>query len=280
MKQNLFVILVTMFSFVLVIAIVAFCCIWYYIGFPKGVGENKVSYKEKEVHVEYDDINLYGKVLIPIKEGKCPLVIYAHGAESHYDADYTTLKSLARSGIATYAFDFYGWSKKTTGPKEGNFFKGTPRGVDDSYEKQVLNQVIQLNHVIEKCKTFDFIDLNNIFLLGSSMGGATVATCAETHNNDIRAIVLQYPAINLNPEALTDGARFDANKYRKNVLILTGSNDKITPLSLVSGLHEHYNKYQKHATRKVYEGQPHVFNGKYKVIAAQDIYEFITREEA
>lgn len=266
-------------SIVLVVAIVAVCCIQYYIGFPKCVGDKKYSYEEKEVHVEYDDINLYGKTLIPKKEGKCPLVIYVHGAESHYDADYTTLKSLAMSGIATYAFDFYGWSKKSTGPKQGDFFKETPRGVDDSYEKQVLNQVVQLNNVIEKCKSFTFIDLNNIFLLGSSMGGATVATCAVTHSEDIRAIVLQYPAINLNPEALIDNALLDANKYKNNILMLTGSKDKITPLPLVSGLYEHYNKFQKHATRKVYEGQPHVFNGKYKVIAAQDIYDFILQEK-
>ena len=276
MKKQLLIGLVVVASFVFIIGIVTICCLVHYIGISKCVGENKTSYTEKEIHVEYDDINLYGEVLIPNGEKKYPLVIYAHGAESHYDADYTTLKSLSLSGIACYAFDFYGWSKKSTGPKKGDWFKGTPLGVDDSYEKQVLDQVNQLNHVIEKCKTFPFVDTNNVFLLGSSMGGATVATCAVTHTTDIQGIILQYP--NLNPKALVDEAQYDVNKYAKNVLILTGSKDKITPLPLVTGLYEHYNCYQKHATMKVYEGQPHVFDGRFKVTAAKDIYDFIRME--
>ena len=266
-------------SLILILGIVAFCCIKHYIGFPKCVGEKETSYSEKKIRVEYDDINLYGKALIPNGKDKYPLVIYAHGAESHYDADYTTLKSLSLSGIACYAFDFYGWSKKSKGPKQGDWFKGTPRGVDNSYEKQVLDQVNQLNHVIEKCKTFGFVDINNIFLLGSSMGGATVAACASTHSEDIQGIILQYPAINLNPDALIDGAEYDTNKYTKNVLILTGSKDKITPLPLVRGLYEHYNSYREHAIMKVYEGQPHVFDGNFKVMAAKDTYEFIQKEK-
>ena len=47
--------------------------------------------------------------------------------------------------------------------------------MDDAYEKQLPEQVKDLNAVIEKVKTLDFVDTSNIFLLGSSMGGATVA---------------------------------------------------------------------------------------------------------
>lgn len=60
--------------------------------------------------------------------------------------------------------------------------------MDDAYEKQVLEQVKDLNAVIEKVKTLDFVDTDNTFLLGSFMGGATVATAAVTHSDDIRTI--------------------------------------------------------------------------------------------
>ena len=280
MNKKLIIGIVIVTSFFLILGIIAACCIKHYIGTPKCVGEKKYSYKEEEVHTEYGNINLYGKALIPNGEKKkYPLIIYAHGADSHYDADFTTLKSLALSGIAAYAFDFYGWSEKSTGPKKGNWFKGTSREDDDAYQNQVLDQVNQLNNVIEKWKTYDFIDTDNIFLLGSSMGGATVATSSITHNEDIRSIILQYPAINLNPDALIDGATYDVNKYTGDILILTGSKDKITPLPLVTGLFEHYNKYKTHATMKVYDGQPHVFDGNHKTIAAKDIYDFISQEE-
>ena len=264
-------------AFALIVAIVAVCCVSHFVGFPECVGSKKYDYTTQEIHVEHDGINLYGKALVPKGEkgAKYPTVIYAHGAESDYKADYTTLQSLAKSGIACYTFDFYGWTSRSTGPKGAKWFKGAPRGVDDAYEKQVLEQVKDLNAVIEKVKTFDFVDTDNILLLGSSMGGATVATVAVTHSDDIRAIILQYPAINLNPDATVDGAAYDVNKYTRNVLLLQGTADKIVPLSMSENLYAHYNKYTKYCVMRVYEGEPHVFTGKYKVIAARAVYEFI-----
>ena len=276
-KKKIIIAISSVCTFLVAIAIIAVMCVSHFVGFSECVGSKKYDYITEEIHVEHDGINLYGKTLVPKGESdtKYPMVIYAHGAESDYKADYTTLESLAKSGIACYTFDFYGWTKKSTGPKGTNWFKGTPRGVDDAYEKQVLEQVKDLNAVIEKVKTFEFVDTDNIFLLGSSMGGATVATSAVTHSADIRGIILQYPAINLNPDATIDGATYDVNKYTRNVLLLQGTIDKIVPLSMSEKLYAHYNKYTKHCIMRVYEGQPHVFTGKYKVIAARAVYEFI-----
>ena len=83
------------------------------------------------------------------------------------------------------------------------------------------------------------------------MGGATVATAAVTHSADIRGIVLEYPAINLDPDAMVRGAPLDVNGYTLR---------------------------DDHAELIVYEGQPHVFTGKYKVLAVKEIYRFL--EEA
>ena len=277
LKKKIAIISSSVAGFILVIGIAATISVTHFIGIPECVGSKKYDYTIEEVHVEHDDINLYGKTIVPkgLDGEKVPTVIFAHGAESDYKADYTTLKSLAKSGIACYTFDFYGWTKRSTGPKGTNWFKGTKRGVDDAYEKQVLEQVKDLNAVITKVKTFSFVDTDNLFLLGSSMGGATVATCAVTHSDDIAGIMLQYSAINLNPDAMVDEATYDVNKYTGNVLLLQGTTDKIVPLSMSEALYAHYNKYTKHATMRVYEGQPHVFTGKYKVIAAREAYEFI-----
>ncbi len=166
------------------------------------------------------------------------------------------------------------------GLESTKWFKGAPLGVDDAYEKQVLEQVKDLNAVIEKVKTFDFVDTDNIFLLGSSMSEATVATAVVTHSDDIRAITLQYPAINLNPDATVDGAAYNVNKYTRNVLLLQGTTDKIVPLFMSENLYAHYNKNAKHCVMRIYEGEPHVFTGKYKVIAARAVYEFIEDQKA
>ena len=50
--------------------------------------------------------------MLPDGDGPFPTVLYAHGAESDYKADMTTLKSLAMSSVAYYTFDFYGWTSR------------------------------------------------------------------------------------------------------------------------------------------------------------------------
>ena len=139
----------------------------------------------------------------------------------------------------------------------------------------MLEQVKDLNAVIEHIKTLDFVDTNNIFLVGSSMGGATVATCATTHSADIQGIILQYPALFFMTDATVDGSSYDANKYTGNVLILQGAKDTLVTLSMAKELCAHYNKSSEHCDLKVYGNQKHGFNGIYQVVAAQDIYNFI-----
>ena len=241
--------------------------------------EQDFRYDCKVICTEYDGIRLYGKALIPrdSEVRRFPTVIYAHGADSDHKADMLTLRCLAKRGVACYTFDFYGWTKRSTGPKGTRWFRHVPRNVDDAYEKKVLQQVEDLNAVIGRVKTLDFVDADRLFLLGSSMGGATVATAAVTHSSDIRGIVLQYPAINLNPDAMTAGKSLDVNGYRGPVLILQGTRDRIVPLSMSERLTAHYNTlFDHHAELVIYKGQPHVFTPRYKVKAAREIYRFLT----
>lgn len=263
---------------VTVLAFFTVGCLYHYISISRCVGDRNYSYEQKEIHVQYDGINLYGQALIPVSEDQTrfPTVIYAHGAESDYKADMTTLKSLVKSGIACYTFDFYGWTKRSNGTRGVKWFHDVPRGVDDSYEQKVLQQVEDLNAVIEAVKGFSFVDKEEMYLLGSSMGGATVAAASVTHTQDIRGIILQYPAINLVPEARIAGSEYDACKYENPVLLLQGTADKIVPEVMSQQLAEYYNQGNKQqCTYVVYEGQPHVFTGKYKVKAAGEIYRFI-----
>ena len=266
----------------LILALTAAICLYHYIGISKCVGEKSYNYQKKELHVKYDDIDLYGVALIPESRTQTtfPTVIFAHGAESDYKADMTTLKSLAKSGIACYTFDFYGWTKRSSGPKGVRWFHDVPRGVDNSYEQKVLQQTEDLNAVIEQVKKMDFVDTENIYLLGSSMGGATVASASVTHSKDIKGIVLQYPAINLVPDAMSEDAEHDVRKYENKVLLLQGTKDVIVPQKMSDKLAAYYNAYDTEKCNYiVYEGQPHVFTGKYKVIAAEEIYRFIRNEK-
>ena len=280
MKKKMKVILIIICTVILVLGISVSIAVGHFVGFPECVGEKKTAFHTEEIHVQHDGIDLYGIALIPDGDGPFPTVIYAHGAESDHKADMTTLKSLTMSGIACYTFDFYGWSTRSTGPQKGDWFKNQPRGVDERYEKQVLEQVKDLNAVIETVKGFNFVDANRLYLLGSSMGGATVAACSVTHSEDIRAIILQFPAINLVPTATVDGGEYDVNQYTPDVLLLQGTEDTIVPQSMSDALAVHYNQLRPDPCRYVvYERQPHVFTGKYKVEAAREIYRFIQEHQ-
>ena len=268
--QTAFTIIISM---ILILAVIAGICLYHFIGIAKPVGEKKYTYTQKEICIDYEDVHLYGVALIPNDDSKSkfPTVIYAHGAESTHSADMTTLKSLAKSGIACYTFDFYGWSKKSTGTQgKGKFMRG------GSYEQFVLEESKDLSAVISQVKNFDFVDSDNLFLIGSSMGGCVSAITAPQFNDDLKAIILQYPAINLNEQAQDPGTQYDANGYKNPVLILQGTKDKIVPQDYSQELHEYYNADGDEQSQLIiYDGQPHVFTGKYKVQAAEDIYKFI-----
>ena len=229
MKKWMKAVLIGAGAFAVAAGIAAIVCVGHYVGFPEPAGEEKTGYRTEKLCVEYDGISLYGKALIPNGNGPFPTVLYAHGAESDYKADMTTLKSLAMSGVACYTFDFYGWTDRSTGPQGVHWFHDVPRGVDDFYEKKVLQQVEDLNAVIEAAKSWDFVDTSRIYLVGSSMGGATVATAAV------------YPAINLNPNAMVSGAPLDVNGYTGPVLIFQGTKDVIVPMEMSQKLTAHYN---------------------------------------
>lgn len=278
MKKWQKVTLICLAAFIVASGIAALICVNHFVGFPKAVSDTKWDYAQKEILISHDGITLYGKALIPDGAGPFPTVIYAHGAESDHRSDMTTLKSLAMSGITVYTFDFYGWTDRSTGPDGSAWFKNSGQR---NYEEQVLNQVKDLNAVIDYVKTLDFVDIENIYLLGSSMGGATVAAAAISHSEDIKGIILQYPAINLNVDAYTADSQWNVNRYAGLVLILQGTKDVITPLPMAQELHDYYNTlFDGHSQLIIYEGQPHVFHGAYKVKAAEEIYRFITETGA
>ena len=100
MKKWMKAVLIGAGAFAVVAGIAAIVCVGHYVGFPEPAGEEKAGYRTETLCVEYDGISLYGKALIPDGNGPFPTVLYAHGAESDYKADMTTLKSLAMSGVA------------------------------------------------------------------------------------------------------------------------------------------------------------------------------------
>lgn len=218
------------------------------------------EYEEKEVTCERDGLTMKGILSLPkLPEGeKAPIVILSHGFTSSKEEMTSLAKGYAVNGIASVRFDFLG-----SGESEG-----------ESTDMSVLTEVDDLNAILDYVKTLDEVDTDHIILSGNSMGGLVTALTGAQREDDIDALVLNYPAFSIPddnrfghvqdiefdvddvPETITlrnytIGARYitdtldmdpyeEACGFSKDVLIFHGDADEIVNISYAEKAQETY----------------------------------------
>jgi len=240
--------------------------------------ENRLSptggYTVRELCCERDGLTIKGVAYIPDGIEKAPTVIISHGFNGSYASNIEYAETLAEIGIASYTFDFCGRSTDST--SDGSML-----------EMSVLTEVADLIAVIDTIKTLDFVDTDNIFLLGRSQGGFVSALTAAQRADDIQGMVLFYPAFVIQtmvrdtyrntgklPEqasimGATIGKRYyedalkvdaysDIQGYTRDVLIIHGDKDSVVPLSYSEDAARAYAS----AELIVLEGAGHGFYGE------------------
>ena len=166
------------------------------------------EYEETEVEFEKDGITLRGTLSLPVlPEGeKAPIVILSHGFMSNQNELTSLAKGYAVNGIASVRFDFAG-----SGVSDG-----------ESTDMSVLTEVDDLNDILDYVKTLDSIDTDHIFLSGNSMGGLVSAITAAQREDEIDALILNYPAFSI-PDDTRAGhiqdIEFDVNDVPDTVTI-------------------------------------------------------------
>ena len=163
------------------------------------------TFTETEVEcVKEDGTVLRGTFVMPDNaDGEAvPLVILSHGFNSTRNSCAKLALGFGQSGIASLRFDFGG-----SGESDGK-----------STEMSVLTEVDDLNSIIDYAKALESIDANHIFLCGNSMGGFVTALTAIDRQEDIAAVLLNYPAFSL-PDGVRAGrlmgVTFDVNNIPK-----------------------------------------------------------------
>lgn len=157
------------------------------VNIEEGYEETGDGWKSVVTWTANDDQNIYGEFYYPenFDETKTyPTVIMSHGFSSSHEqqfeiADWPQL--LAQNGYVSYIFDFCGGS--TYSYSDGDFM-----------DMSVVTEVDDLNAVIDFVKDQSFTDTENLFLMGSSQGGLVSALTAPERNEDIKGMVLLYPA--------------------------------------------------------------------------------------
>lgn len=255
---------------------------------PAVLSSQEYAYSTEEVSIQNGEQRIYGVLYrCETTEAQAPIVILSHGYNSSYQNFAYTARSLASSGLHVYAYDFCGGSShsKSDGETTG---------------MSVLTEESDLNTVIDTVKGWDFVDADNLFLLGESQGGAVSALVAAGRD-DIQAIVLYYPALSIVDDAhhqypaITDIPNGDIKfmgmtisrkyyedvydldmygeiaRYTNPVLIIHGTKDTVVDYSYSVKADETY----ENSRLVTIEGSGHGFYKDDARIAVTEAYRFI-----
>ena len=128
---------------------------------------------------------LYAKIYRPAEEkDKYPAVIISHGFAGSYADNAGRAEYFAQNGFLAVAFDFYGGNRTS---KSGGEMK----------EMSVLTEAEDLNAMMDGVSALPDVDASQLFLLGCSQGGFVSAYVAAQRPEDVKALVLLYPAFSL-----------------------------------------------------------------------------------
>lgn len=251
------------------------------------------DYNTQNHYVERDGKQIYGVLYTPDNPGeKMPAVIFSHGFGGNYQVGEPYARELAARGFVVYCFDFCGGSPGS-------------RSDGSTLEMSVFTEEADLEAVMEDIQGLDCVDKENLFLIGTSQGGAVSAITGAHQKDEIRGMVLLYPAFILaeqanelfqSPEEIPDtyyhlwmevGRAYfepllgydiyeDAAAYDKEVLLLHGDQDSIVPLSYSEKALEYYPS----AELKVISGAGHGFYGENADLAVGYILEYLDKRMA
>ena len=230
----------------------------------------------EELWLESGGKKIYGKMYLPGEEkDSYPAVILSHGFNSNCMLNEGYAESFAKKGYAAYIFDFCGGSPSTKSD-----------GV--TTEMSVLTEYQNLSDVMDQVKALDYVDGSQLFLFGLSQGGFVSAYTAAQRPDDVKGLILFYPAFVLQEEYFEkydsvdaipdeefesmgvplgaiyakDARSFDIyeeiGKYKGDVLICHGDKDTLVPLSYSEKAVEVYDS----AELKVIQYGEHGFQGK------------------
>ena len=208
---------------------------------------NSYNVKVTEIEVTDGTSKIYGKLYTPDKEGMYPAIIMSHGYNGINEDFANECRYFAQNGYVACAYDFCGGSTHS---------KSSGKSTDMTIFTEKSNLTAVYNHI----KSLANVDKNRIFLHGGSQGGLVTALTAEEIKDEIKGMILYFPALNIPDDwrrtfknvsdipatydfwGLTLGKAFftsihdfdtfkNIGKFSRNVLILYGMKDPIVPYS-------------------------------------------------
>lgn len=243
MKKSVFVICVVLLLSMLMSA----CTESIFQKEDEDMNENAAEMRIEELIITSGDKEIYGKIYYPASNKKCPAVILSHGYNGCHTDFLAECKYFADNGFIAYTFDFCGGSTRS-------------RSSGKSTDMTIFTERDDLLAVIDYISELKQVDEERVFLLGGSQGGLVSALAAEERTEQVRGMVLYFPAFNIPddwrrnypnenqiPETVdfwglnlgrgffTEMREFDTYEnigdFENEILILHGDKDTIAPLA-------------------------------------------------
>jgi len=147
-----------------------------------------VSEREKDIYVYRDGLKIFGKIYLPEGEGPFPVIIFSNPMGGSYTLMVDVAKEFTDNGVAGVCFDFAG--AVSPSKSEGSVT-----------EYSVLTEAADLQAVIDGVVSLDYIDSNNMFFWGHSMGGFVAAYEGCQNPDLIKGMVLVEPSFQFHDQA-------------------------------------------------------------------------------
>ncbi|MCR4611613.1 MAG: alpha/beta hydrolase [Lachnospiraceae bacterium] len=157
---------------------VAFFC---GIKFSKPIIED-MTFRTPKSSTNGSDYDFAARLFTP-RDGKKthPVIIVSHGYNSTMENCEDVAEYYANKGIAVIVFDFVGGSRNSSTEVH-------------SSEMTAMTEMTDYEIVLDYVKNNDAFDKDNFFISGQSFGGLIATAVAERHQDEIRGVILYYPA--------------------------------------------------------------------------------------
>ena len=145
------------------------------------------NYREQEWWGKREDKDIYGKLFLPegLEDGRPrATAVFSHGLSTNRGDMEPYARTAAANGMVTYVFDFCGSGQYSSSSEQ-------PGGMS------LFTEQHDLESVAWELSREPYVDENNLFLMGSSLGASITLMAARANADLVRGVVLLYPAFNL-----------------------------------------------------------------------------------
>ncbi len=233
---------------------------------PKRVPAKTVFFINRTEKTE-NDIKIGGYQYIPEDLGeneKLPTVILCHGHMNSADRFDYLAKIFCENGYAVFCFNYAGKSAPKVHDADS-----TGLGSKNSNELTAARDAFA---VMDYVKTLSFVDTDNLFLLGQSMGGWVATYVASERESEVKGLMCYFPAYSKG-EGLGDiyaalGKFAGEDQANKEVLICHGDKDSTVSLQHSQKAADLY----PNVTLHIIEGAGHAFKDNPAFVAETSGY--------